>query len=49
MDSSCIRIMRLLPVFILDDLNRCRKNGWPSSSQKDYASFKVRSVFTLDE
>ena len=39
-DSSSRRIMRPynLPVFILDELNRRRKNVYPSSSQMNYAS-----------
>ena len=47
-DSSFRRIMRLFPVFILDEFNRRRKNVCSSSSKMDYASFMVRAVFTLD-
>ena len=46
--SSSRRIMRLLPVFILDEFNRRRINVCPSSSQTGYASFMVRPVLTLD-
>ena len=47
-DSSTRRIMHLLPVFILQEINGRRSNVCPSSSQTDYASFMVRPVFTLD-
>ena len=48
LESSSRRIMRLVPVFILDDFNRRRKNVCPSSSKMNYASHIVRPVFTLD-
>ena len=48
LESSSRRIMRLVPVFILDEINRRRKNVCPSSSQTNYASHIVRPVFTLD-
>ena len=48
LNSSSRRIMRLAPVFIPDEFNRRRKNVCPSSSQTNYASHRVRPVFTLD-
>ena len=37
-DTSSRRIMRRVPVFILDQFNRRRKKFCPSSSQTNYAS-----------
>ena len=48
LESSSRRIMRLVPVFILDEFNRRRKNVCPSSPETNYASHIVRPVFTLD-
>ena len=48
LDSASRRIMRLAPVFILDEFNRRRKNICLNSSQTNYASHIVRPVFTLD-
>ena len=48
LESSSRRIMRLVPVFILDEFNRRKKNVRPSSSKTNHASHIVRPVFTLD-
>ena len=48
LDSSSRRIMRLVPVFILEEFNRRRKNVCTSSSKTNYAFHIVRPVFTLD-
>ena len=46
--TSSRRIMLLVPVFILDEFNRRRKNVCPRSSQTNCASRIVCPVFTLD-
>ena len=48
-DSSLRRIIRLVPVSILDEFHRRGKNVCPSSSQTVYSSCIVCPVFTLGE